>query len=324
MTSSPHCRSGLAALLMMIALPAAAQNYPTKPIRIIIPVQAAGAVDIVPRMLAEKMSADLGQPILLENKPGGLGMPAINDVMGSPADGHTIFAADASHWAIVPALQSVAYDFLRDFTPVSLVFTNGIIIVAGGNSGINTLKDLIAQARAKPGVLNYGTPGVGSVHHLVLASLAATTGMDVRHIPYKGAGEMAESLLRGDTQFTMISLPAVAPHAKAGKMKMLAVNMNRRMKLAPDVPTVEEAAGLTDFNYPGQQGFAVRTGTPKPIVDRIAASMRKVGTPEFANGVLEKTGAEFTLTTPEQFADLIRGDIRKYIQAVKVSGAKAN
>lgn len=312
-----------AALGAVALLPAHAQNYPTKPIRIIVPYQAAGAVDIIPRLLAERMSGDLGQSIILENKTGGLGIPAMTDTLNAPADGHTIFAADASHWAINPALGTVSYDFLKDFAPVSLVFTNGLIIVSGAASGINNLQDLIAQAKAKPGSLNYASPGVGSVHHLVLASLAASTGMDVKHIPYKGAAEMAEALLRNDVQFTMISLPAVQPHAKAGKMKMLAVNITKRLRQIPDVPTVTEVTGIKDFDYPGQQGFVVKAGTPRPIIERISAAVRKAGTqPDLFNKVLEITASEITPSTPDEFAELIRGNVRKFTNAVKVSGAK--
>ncbi len=307
----------------MSAAPAAAQNFPTKPLRIVIPYGPAGAVDIAPRLLAEKMAADLGQPVLIENKPGGMGLPAVNDVLSAPADGYSILAADAGTWAIIPALQTVPYDFLRDFAPVSLTFSNGLLIITGTASGINTLQDLIAQAKAKPGVLNFGSPGIGTLHHLTFEVLRSSLGMDMKHVPYQGAAPVVESALRGDTQVGMASLSAVMPHVKAGKIKILAVNITTRLRQIPDVPTVGEITGLKDFHFPGQQGLVVKAGTPKAIVDKLAASIRKGALhPDVFNKVLEGSASEMTPNTPEQLTELIRGDIKKFANAVKVSGAK--
>ena len=305
-------------------MPATAQTFPTKPLRIIVPYQAAGAVDFAPRMLAERMAADLGQPVLLENKTGGLGIPAMNDILNGAPDGHLIFAADASHWGINPALGTVTYDFLKDFQPLSLTFTNGLVWVTA-MPGINSMQDLIAAARANPGKLNYGSPGIGSVHHLGTEMFRAGLNLDVKHVPYRGAAEMTESILRGDTAFMMISKNSVEPHVKAGKMRWLAVTIATRLKQLPDVPTTAEVTSLKDFNLPGQQGFVVKAGTPRPIVDRLVASMRKGALqPDLYAKVLEVAASEMTPNTPEQFTDLIRADFKKFATAVKISGAKAN
>ncbi len=220
-------------------------------------------------------------------------------------------------------MQTVNYDFMRDFTPVTMIFTNGLIFFTSTNSGINSFQDLITQAKARPGQINYATPGIGSPHHLAIESLKASLGLDLKHIPYRGAAEQVESVLRGDTQFSVVSLSAVMPLAKAGKVRMLAVSIPTRLKQVPDVPTVAEVTGLSDYSFPGQQAFVVKAGTPQAIVDKLAAAIRKVALlPEVYNKVLETTASELTPTTPEQTADFIRGDIKKFTNAVKISGAK--
>jgi len=313
-----------AGLAATISLSAIAQNYPTKPIKIIVPYQAAGAVDLGPRLLAERMSADLGQPVLIENKTGGLGMPAMTDTINAPADGHVIFAGDASHWAINPALGTITLDFLKEFQPLSLTFTNGLLYVTA-TPGINSLQEFINQARANPGKMNYGSPGIGSMHHLASESLRAGLNLDIKHIPYRGAAEMTESLLRGDTQIMIISRNSVQSHVSAGKIRWLAVGIPTRLKQLPDVPTVGEVTGLKDFNFPGQQALFVKAGTPRPIVDKLVGSIRKAALqPDLFAKMLEVAASEMTPNTPEQLTEVIRGDIRKFTAVVKSSGAKAN
>ena len=314
-------RLGACALAVAASFGVQAQTFPNKAVRIIVPYAPGSSVDGIPRMIAERMGADLGQPVVVENKPGGLFMPAINDILNQPADGYTLLASDAGIWAIVPAMQTVTYDFVRDFTPVSLSFTNGLILFTGLNTGINTFQDLVAQAKAKPGQLNYASPGIGSPLHLAIESLDASLGISMKHIPYKGAPEMIESLVRGDTQTGLLAPGAVLALAKAGKVKMLAVSIPNRLKLAPDLPTIAELTSVKDFNFPGQQAFVAKTGTPKAVIDRLSASIRAVGaSPEMQTKVLTNTGSELTTSTPEQLQEIIRSDIRKYGAAVKLAG----
>lgn len=319
--------SGIAlALACLVAFPfqAAAQSYPTKPIRGIIPYTPGGVAEAGPRLYAEKMGALLGQSIVIEFRPGGSGMVGITDILNAPADGYTLLMADSSHWAILPALQPVSYDFLRDFAPVSRMYTNSLIFVTQANAPYSTLRDLIAQAKAKPGTLNYASPGVGSPHHLLIEALKAGLNADIRHIPYKGGGEMVAALLRGDVALTVISYTAVMPQVKAGKMKMLAVSRVKRMDLVPEVGTVAELTGLADYDFGGVQAIVARAGTPRPIIERLSALAVQVGTqPDFVAKLREIGGSDAAPTTPEQLAEVIRGEIKSYANAVKVSGAKA-
>ena len=300
---------------------AAAQTFPSKPVRILVPYAPGATSDLVPRLLGERMGSDLGQPVVVENKPGGLGLPAINDVLNNPADGHTLIAADAAHWAVNPAMQPVNYDFIRDFAPISQTFVNGLLFYVSSTLNVNTLHEFIAYAKAHPGQLNYGTPGVGSVHQLALETFRAGLGLDFKHIPYKGGADAIQSALRGETQFGVNSQTAVMPQVRAGRLKIVAVTVMNRVKSAPELPTVGEVTGLQDFQFPGQQALFARAGTPRANIDRLNAAVRKAA-PELAARVLEQAASELIPTTPEQVLEVMRGDIRRYNNAVKISGIK--
>lgn len=306
-----------------VLIPADAQNFPTRPLRIISPYSPGNSVDLASRLLAPNMSQDLGQPIVVENRPGGGGVIAINELLAQPADGHTPLVPDAGHWAINPALQTMPYDFLRDMAPVGLIFTGPRYWMVSTSSPINTLQDLIALARAKPGVLNYGTPGSGTPHHMEAEVFRSSLGLDIKHIPYKGGSETTEALLRGDIQLTFLAMSTMLPHVKAGKMRMLAVDTKTRFRVTPDVPTVSEITGIADFHFPGQLGMVARAGAPKPVIERLSAALGKAAlSPDVVSRMLNSGGLDMTPTTPEQFAELIREDIKKYALAVKISGAK--
>ena len=324
LSAARWCAGLLGAVTLVVAGPALAQLPAGKPIRILVPYAPGSVVDLVPRLLAERMSVDLGQPVVVENKSGGLGLPVINDVLNGPTDGTVILAADVAHWAINPAMQTVTYDFLRDFKPLSMTFTNGLIFYTSTGSGINSLEDLIAQAKAKPGQLNFGSSGIGSVHHLAFETLKAAFGLDIKHIPYRGSGVVVESVLRNDVQVALSSVGVVMPHVKAGKARMLAVSITSRLKQVPEVPTVAEITGLKEFHFPGQQGFAVKAGTPQPIVDRLSQAIRKASLqPELYNRVLDTTASEMTPNSPEEISEMIRADLRRITAAVKAAAIKA-
>jgi tripartite-type tricarboxylate transporter receptor subunit TctC len=312
-------------LAAALAFQAAAQTFPTKPIRIVVPYSVGSAVDLVPRLLAERMSIDLGQSVIVENRSGGQGLLAINAVLSQPADGYCILVADAAHWGVTPAMQRVNYDFMRDFAPLSQTYTSGQLIFVSTASGITSLQDLITKAKANPGKFNYASPGIGSIHFLSMEVLKSSLGLDIKHIPYRGSPEVAESVLRGDAEIGISSLNGILPQVKAGKFRLLAVNIGTRLKQIPDVPTVAEVTGLKDFEYGGQQGMLVRAGTPKYIIDKLSAAIQKAAlAPDIQAKVLDVAASDMTPTTPAQFSELIRSDIKKYAHAVKVSGVKVD
>lgn len=325
MTTRFTARSlALAVALAGLATVASSQTFPSKNIRIVVPYPPGSVVDIVPRLLAERMAADLGQPVVIENKTGGLGIPALTETMNSPADGHLMVAVDAAQWAINPAMQQVPYDFLRDFKAVSMTFTNGLILYTSVQSGITSFEDLVAKAKANPGALNYGSAGIGSVHQLAMETLKNALGIELKHVPFRGSSAMVESLIRNDVQVGFSSVSVVVPQFKAGKARMLAVTIPARIKQIPDVRSIAEITGLKDFNFPGEQGLVVKAATPPAIIDRLNASIRKAAAPaELQAKVLDQTAANLYPTTPEQMTEIIRTDIRKYAAAVKLAGAKA-
>jgi len=314
----------LAALLLACALPTSfAQTFPTKAVRVIVPNAAGGAPDIMARLASQHMTTLLGQPVVIENRAGAGGAAALLEVKNSPADGHTTMLADASHWAIFPAMQTVPYDFLRDFEAVSQVSLGHMYFVALTSFPPNSLPELIAYARANPGKLNYGTAGVGSIHHLIAAAFAADTHIDVKHIPYKGGAVMLPGLLAGDVQFAVSSIGPVAGQMKAGKVKLLAGAANKRFKGAPDVPTVTESTGLPNFEYGAVVGMVVRSGTPKDVINKLADALNKSLSQPAVVARAQEFGLDAMPTGPAELTELIRNEIRKYGRAVKISGAQA-
>ena len=306
----------------LMALPAAAQSFPSKPIRIVIPYGPGSSVDLVPRLISERLTLELGQPVIVENRPGGMGIPAINEVLGKPADGYTILAADTSMWVTVPALQTVSYNFLRDFTPLTREFTGPVALTVPASSPIKSVSDLIAAAKAKPGELNYSSVGVGNLAHLAVESLAKSTGVKFTLIPYKSGGEIVEALLKGDAQFCFLGVAAAGPMAKAGKVRILAVSSKTRFPTMPDVPTIAEVTGLSDFNWVAEAGFVVRSGTPKPVIDKLVAALNKVmSQPDLAARAMEGA-VELVPGTPDQFMGVIRDEIKKVTEALDYIGLK--
>ncbi len=302
-----------------------AQTYPSKPIRIIVPYSSGGVVDMVPRLLAVQMALDLGQPVIVENKPGGRGIPAILEILNSPNDGHVILAGDPSLWAMNPAMQEVPYDFVKDFTPLGQTYQGAQGIFTNTNSGVTSLQDLIDKAKTSPGKLNYASPGVGTIHHISMEVFRTSMGLEITHIPYKGASEVTESVLRGDTTVGLSSLIAVLPHVKAGKLKLLAVNSGRRSVLAPDVPTIAELTPLKDYDLSTVNILFVKAGTPQAVVDRLNASIRKAfANKDVAAKFLEVSGSDIhPNNTPEQASERVRSDIRKLGAAIKTAGIKS-
>jgi len=316
---------GCLLIVSCFASSACAQDFPVKPVRIIVGYVPGGAPDFIVRLLAQPMGAALGQPILVENRAGGSGVPAILEMMNSPADGYTVLNADPSHWAIFPAIQpGLPYDAVRDFAPIGLAFISAAFVAVRTSSPVKDLRELIALAKAKPGELQYGTPGVGSVTHLSLGTFGSLTGMNIQHIPYKGGGQTLEALLRGDIAFTMTTMGLLAPHVKAGNLRVLAVANTARFEAYPDVPTIAEAAGLPGFGFSPTSALVARAGTPRPIIDKLSAALGKAA---LRPDVVEKalaSGNQMAPGTPEQLAEIIRTDIKKYAEAVKIVGVKNN
>jgi len=304
---------------------AGAQDYPNKPVRVVVPYAAGGLPDTMTRIVGQRLVDDLKQPFIVDNRPGAGGIGACELVAKSNPDGYTLLIVDVAQTAINPALYAkLPYDSLRDFAAVSLMGTSAQFLVAHASVPANTLTELIALAKAKPGQLRYGSGGTGSVHHLSMEALKTPLGLDIVHVPYKGTGQAVPALIGGEVSLLFSALPSIAAHIKGGRLKLLAVNTTRRSAQAPDVPTIAEVTGIKDYDYPPAIGVLAPAKTPKAVVSRISAAVaRAVNHPDTVNRYTA-LGIDPVGNTPEQYAAQIRIDIVKYAKAVKASGVKVD
>ena len=311
------------ALLVIGSAPAGAQDFPSRTVRMLVPYPSGGP-DVVARLLAEQMTLLLGKPVIIENRSGGGGVPAIVELMNSPPDGHTLMVADPSHWGVLPALRTdLPYEPLRDLSPVSLMYTGeGLLIYVNGASPLRDVQSLVAQAKEKPGTMTYSVTGVGGLNHVIGESFKSALALNIQAIVFKGGGEAIESVLRGDVSYGMLGITALAEFVKAGRLRLLAVATRSRHKQALDVPTVMEAMGLANYDFPIQVAIVTRAGTPKAIVDRLSATIAKAAQHPPAIAKVRPIGIEITPSTPEQLGEIMRNDSRKFAQIVKATGMK--
>jgi len=302
---------------------AGAQNYPVRPVRMVVPYAAGGLPDTMTRLAAVKIIEILKQQVVVDNRPGAGGIGACELVANATPDGYTLLIADVAQTAINPALYAkLPYDTLRDFAPVSLMGTSAQFLTANASVPANSLKELIALVKAKPGQVRYGSGGIGSVHHLSMEALKTPLGLDIIHVPYKGNGVAIPAMIGGEVALVFSALPAIEGHLKSGRVKLLAVNTQKRSPQAPNVPTVGEVTGIKDYDYPPAIGVLAPAKTPKAVINKLAAAIAKaVHHPDVAGRYIT-LGIEPVGNTPEQYLAQTRVDIAKYAKAVKASGVK--
>jgi tripartite-type tricarboxylate transporter receptor subunit TctC len=302
---------------------AGAQDFPVRPVRMVVPYAAGGLPDTMTRLAAVRITEILGQQVVVDNRPGAGGIGACELVARSTPDGYTLLIADVAQTAINPALYAkLPYDTLRDFAPVSLMGTSGQFLTANASVPANSLKELIALVKARPGQLRYGSGGIGSIHHLSMEALKTPLGLDIVHVPYKGNGVAIPAMIGGEVALVFSALPAIEAHIKTGRVKLLAINTLKRSPQAPSVPTVGEVTGIKDYDYPPAIGVLAPASAPKAVVNKLAAAIAKaVHHPEVA-GRYVTLGIEPVGNTPAQYLAQTRVDIAKYAKAVKASGVK--
>src|SRR5688572_22791107 len=313
------------ALALIAATIVAAQPYPTRPVRMVVPYAAGGLPDTMTRLVAQRLTESLGQPFIVDNRPGAGGIAACELVARASADGHTLLIADTPQTAINQALYAkLPYDTLRDFAPVSIIGTSTQFLAAHGSLPATTLNELIALARAKPGQLRYGSGGTGSLHHLGMEALKTGLGLDIVHVPYKGTAQAVPAMLSGEVSLVFSAFPSILAHVKAGRVRMLAANTLKRSPYAPDVPTVAEVTGLRDFDYPPLIGIWAPARTPRTVIARLAGGVSSaVQHPEVMHR-FSVLGIDPVGSTPEAYAAQTRIDIEKYARAVKAAGVKVD
>jgi tripartite-type tricarboxylate transporter receptor subunit TctC len=301
-----------------------AQTYPSKPIRLVVPFPPGGSLDVVARAIGQKLTEAWGQPIIIDNRPGAGGNIGADLVAKSAADGYTILEGALSTHAVNVSLYSrLPYDPVKDFAPITLVAVTPNVLVVNASFPVNSVPELIAYAKAHPGKLSFGSGSNGSAGHLAGELFKSEAGVDMVHVPYKGAAPALQALLAGDTHLMFDNLANSTPQWKAGKLKALAVTTAKRSALAPELPTLAET-GLPGFDISTWWGFMAPAGTPKEIVAKWNTEVARIlGTPEMKQFFAQQ-GAEPAPTTPEEFAALIKSEIAKYAKIVKASGAKVD
>ncbi|ACM32518.1 tripartite tricarboxylate transporter substrate binding protein [[Acidovorax] ebreus] len=308
---------GALAAAAALALPGAwAQTWPSRSVSIIVPFPAGGTTDVLARALGQELSKTLGQPVVVENKPGAGATLGADYVAKAKADGYTLLMGAVHHTIATSVYRKLGYDFEKDFAPITTVALVPNVLVVNPQVPAKTVQELLAQAKAQPGKLTYGSNGTGTGQHLIGAQFEGMGGVQLLHVPYKGSGPLTTDLLGGQISMSFDTVTPVLPHIKAGKLRALAVTTAKRSVALPDVPTLEEA-GLPGFDMGTWFGMLAPAGTPKDIVARLNADMVKIiQSPEFRKK-MDDIGADPIANTPEQMARQIKDDTARFARLVK-------
>jgi len=309
---------GIAIPALLFRMASAQEEYPSRPVRIIVPYAAGGNADIFGRTLAQKLGEAFKQSFVVENRPGANGGIGTDFVAKSAPDGATLLATASGPIVVNPLLYArVPYDPLRDFAPVAQCAVYQYVLVTLASSPIRSIAELVAAARAKPGAVSYGSTGVGGGNHLAGELLALSTGTQLTHVPYKGSALALSDLLGGQLSFMFDTVITSVPHIRSGKLRAFAVSSTRRASSLPEVPTMQEA-GIKGFDISQWNGILAPAGTPRPIVNRLNAEIVKaMHAPDVRERIGTQGGNEIVTGTPEAFAALIRSDLRMYAKLIK-------
>ena len=307
---------------LTLATGAAAQQFPAKPVRFIVPFAPGGQSDVVARAIGQKLGERWGQPVVVENKPGAATTIGADFVAKSPADGYTILLAPAPFVITQYAYPKLPYDSRRDFTPVTLLVTNPLVVTINpAKVSAKSFPDFVAAAKKEPGRLNYGSPGNGSLPHLATELFRLRSGIDVVHVPYKGGGPAVVDLVGGQIAFMFASPLEVMPHVKSGKLNVLGVTSAKRLSYWPEVPTVIES-GYPDYEALAWFGVVAPAATPREVVAKLSADIVAALKSPDVSEKLAALGAEIAGTTPEEFAQFLAREHARWSEAVKAANVK--
>ncbi|MES3003323.1 MAG: tripartite tricarboxylate transporter substrate binding protein [Pseudomonadota bacterium] len=310
------------AALALLATSQSFAAFPDKPIRIVIGFPAGGPLDQHARLLAERLQAVLGQPLIIDYKSGAGGTVGAQEVMRAPADGYTLMLANTGVMVINPALYGkLPYETLRDFTPIARTAMQPLALLVNPKLPVNSLREFVAYAKSRPGQVNYGSAGNGGISHLAPEMFKGATGLFMVHIPYRGSAPAFTDLMAGQVQFMAESIPQAAAYHKQGKVKALAVTSRERNPALPDTPTVIES-GIPNFEVVGFYGFLAPANLPKDVTAKLSDAFKQVlATPEIRNRMVTQ-GADPAFLGSEEFTAYLRAEMPRWADAVRKSGAK--
>jgi tripartite-type tricarboxylate transporter receptor subunit TctC len=315
------CKFPCAIAAALIASAAGAQDYPVKPVRVILSVPAGATPDVTARLVTPGLAGALGQPMVVDNRGGAGGLIGAEIASKAAPDGYTIFISSPGALTILPHLRKVPYDTLKDFAPVGLISVGPFVLVTHPSVPVDSVKSLIALAKAQPGKLNGASAGNGTANHLALELFKQMAGVDITHVPYKGAPQAVTDVLAGHVNVTFNSIAPIIAHIRAGRMKVLGVASSKRSAQLPEVPTISEA-GVPGFEAENWFGLFVPAQTPKTIIARLNDALVKVmRSPEIQKQFIA-LGADPVGSSPAEFAAFVRRDMEKYAKVVRISGAK--
>ena len=310
----------IAAAVLAAPMTAMAQNYPTKPIRLIVAFPAGGSTDIIARLVAQRLGEKLGQQVIVDNRGGAGGTIGTEIAARAAPDGHTLTMGTTSTHVIAPAAYAkVNYDPVKDFAPITLVASTPYLLVLHPGVKANNLKEFVALAKSQPGKMNFASAGTGSTTQLAMEMLKVAAGIDIVHVPYGGNGPAGAATLGGQVQALFGSMPAVLPHAQAGRLRPIAVGTASRSPALPNVPTVAES-GYPGFEVSLWLGFFAPKGTPQPILTRLQKELTDIASNAEMKAQFEKNGASAVTNTPAEMNALMKTELEKYGKVVKAAG----
>jgi tripartite-type tricarboxylate transporter receptor subunit TctC len=311
----------LALLLAAIAGPIAAQDYPSRPVKIIVPFGVGGPADLYARVVAQHLSEQLKQPFIVEPRPGAGSIIGTDAAAKSPPDGYTLLMMSNTHTTNESLVPNKPFQLMRDFVAVAPVNNSDLVLVVHPSVPANTLQEFIALAKSKPGELNYASSGPGTPYHMAGELFKAMSGTNIEHVPHKTSGDARNNVLGGHLQMMIDAITTMAPYVQAGRVRALGTTGRSRSGVLPDVPTVAEA-GVPGYDATIWLGIMAPANTPKPIVDKLNGEINKMLARADIKEMWEKQGAEPIAMSPAEFDKYLRADIEKWAHVVKVSGAK--
>jgi tripartite-type tricarboxylate transporter receptor subunit TctC len=310
-----------AGLLLALTTAVAAQDYPTKPVRLIVPFPPGGSNDVVGRMIATQLSERLGKQVVVDNRGGAGGVIGTEITANAPKDGYTLQVISLAH-AVNPWLYKLPYDPIKSFTPISILASGPNVLAINPSLPVNSVKELVALAKQKPGELQYASAGVGSFQHLGGELFKLEAGVDMLHVPFKGGGPAMIDVIGGHTKLLFSSLVQTTPHIRSGKLKPLGTGGSKRNAVLPDVPTIAEA-GVPGYEAVNWWGVVAPAGTPEPVIARLHEAIRQVQSSAEVQKQFSSEGAEIVQMSSAEFAAFIEKEMKKWERVVKQGGIKA-